>query len=297
MSIAATAISAGAALLGSGAQMVSTGKLNKKNRQWQEDMWQKTNEYNSPAMQMQRYKDAGLNPHLIYGQGNNGNASMASAPNQEQVDYQKGSAQFGDAIMSYVAQRKQQAEIDNLKKASDVMDADIIKKRAETQSTLSSSAKTDLEVKQASELWQTTKETAEANLTNKNIESEKLRTDIQNTLKDMQVKDKTMHVSDAQIQQISQNIQESANRIKLMKIDGDNKAIELEINKAKKKMWDKGVNPESSAGQRVLKELYEASGLSSIIQGHKNWRDTRVDYFKQGDKPLVDYFKIAPWKQ
>lgn len=62
-------------------------------------------------------------------------------------------------------------------------------------------------------------------------------------------------------------------------------------------MWDKGVNPESSAGQRVLKELYEASGLSSIIQGHKNWRDTRVDYFKQGDKPLVDYFKIAPWKQ
>lgn len=91
-------------------------------------MWQKTNEYNSPAMQMQRYKDAGLNPHLIYGQGNNGNASMASAPNQEQVDYQKGSAQFGDAIMSYVAQRKQQAEIDNLKKASDVMDADIIKK-------------------------------------------------------------------------------------------------------------------------------------------------------------------------
>lgn len=51
----------------------------------------------------------------------------------------------------------------------------------------------------------------------------------------MQVKDKTMHVSDAQIQQISQNIQESANRIKLMKIDGDNKAIELEINKAKKR--------------------------------------------------------------
>lgn len=32
-------------------------------------------EYNSPANQMQRYKEAGLNPHLIYGQGTPGNQS------------------------------------------------------------------------------------------------------------------------------------------------------------------------------------------------------------------------------
>lgn len=31
--------------------------------------------YNSPAMQMQRFKAAGLNPNLIYGQGNPGNTS------------------------------------------------------------------------------------------------------------------------------------------------------------------------------------------------------------------------------
>lgn len=34
------------------------------------DMWNLTNEYNSPAAQMQRYQDAGLNPNLIYGQQN-----------------------------------------------------------------------------------------------------------------------------------------------------------------------------------------------------------------------------------
>lgn len=41
------------------------------------DLWNKTNEYNSPAMQMARYKEAGLNPALIYG---NGSSSAGNAP-------------------------------------------------------------------------------------------------------------------------------------------------------------------------------------------------------------------------
>jgi hypothetical protein len=32
--------------------------------------WNRQNQYNSPAAQMQRYKEAGLSPHLIYGQTN-----------------------------------------------------------------------------------------------------------------------------------------------------------------------------------------------------------------------------------
>lgn len=38
-------------------------------------MWNMQNDYNSPVNQMQRYKEAGLNPFLIYSQGNPGNAS------------------------------------------------------------------------------------------------------------------------------------------------------------------------------------------------------------------------------
>ena len=33
-------------------------------------LWDLTNQYNSPAAQMARYQDAGLNPNLIYGQSN-----------------------------------------------------------------------------------------------------------------------------------------------------------------------------------------------------------------------------------
>lgn len=39
--------------------------------------WDEQNEYNLPANQMQRFKDAGLNPNLVYSQGTAGNAESA----------------------------------------------------------------------------------------------------------------------------------------------------------------------------------------------------------------------------
>lgn len=41
------------------------------------ELWHLNNQYNSPASQMQRYQDAGLNPNLIYGQSNTANAASA----------------------------------------------------------------------------------------------------------------------------------------------------------------------------------------------------------------------------
>lgn len=55
-----------------------------------EGFWNLQNEYNTPKKQMQRYIDAGLNPNLIYGQINNGNASAVQAfqmPPQERKQY------------------------------------------------------------------------------------------------------------------------------------------------------------------------------------------------------------------
>lgn len=50
-------------------------------------MWNKANAYNSPLQQMMRFKAAGLNPNLIYGQMNNGAAapsmSASSAPHSD----------------------------------------------------------------------------------------------------------------------------------------------------------------------------------------------------------------------
>ncbi len=57
-------------LLGGAFSAISTAIANKKNYERQMDMYRENREYNSPAAQMQRFKDAGLNPNLIYGQSN-----------------------------------------------------------------------------------------------------------------------------------------------------------------------------------------------------------------------------------
>lgn len=47
----------------------------------EKEMWNMQNFYNSPAEQMKRYADAGLNPNLIYGQGTSGNATSSPSYN------------------------------------------------------------------------------------------------------------------------------------------------------------------------------------------------------------------------
>ena len=51
-------------------------------QQWIEQMYEKNNSYNSPAAQMKRLKDAGLNPDLMYSRGDVGNATAPEAPAQ-----------------------------------------------------------------------------------------------------------------------------------------------------------------------------------------------------------------------
>lgn len=66
--------------------------------QRQMEMWGIQNAYNSPASQMQRFLDAGLNPHLIYGQGNAGNSSSTPQYNPASQDYRYQPMQIAPAI-------------------------------------------------------------------------------------------------------------------------------------------------------------------------------------------------------
>lgn len=68
--------------------------------QRQLEMWNRQNLYNSPEAQMARFKAAGLNPHLIYQQGNAGNS--ANIPNYQppKVAYQYEAPRYGAAINS-----------------------------------------------------------------------------------------------------------------------------------------------------------------------------------------------------
>lgn len=64
------------------------------------EQWNAQNLYNTPQAQMQRFQEAGLNPHLIYGQGSSG---LASSPPQYQpanMQYRYEAPTYGAGIQS-----------------------------------------------------------------------------------------------------------------------------------------------------------------------------------------------------
>lgn len=87
------AISVGASALGNIFNVGSQRRENRKQRDFTREMyqtqkqdnidfWRMQNEYNTPAAQMERYMDAGLNPHLAYTQANT--AAPISSPQPTQ---------------------------------------------------------------------------------------------------------------------------------------------------------------------------------------------------------------------
>lgn len=62
-------------LLGAGKQQSANMDLARYQNDFNYRMWQENNAYNTPSAQMQRFRDAGLNPALMYGQGNPGSSS------------------------------------------------------------------------------------------------------------------------------------------------------------------------------------------------------------------------------
>lgn len=99
-------------------------KLQREQQNWNLQQWNRQNEYNHPLQQMSRLKEAGLNPHLIYGSNAGGAAGTAEevkgyTPAQIQ-NVTKGMNTFGQ-MMNF---RQIDARINNLESNTKVQDAD-----------------------------------------------------------------------------------------------------------------------------------------------------------------------------
>ena len=85
-----SAIGGSFGIIGNALNFAYQTNLAHQQNQYNLNMWKLQNEYNSPANQMRRYEEAGLNPALMYGQVTPGNASAApqqvtpNAPNISQ---------------------------------------------------------------------------------------------------------------------------------------------------------------------------------------------------------------------
>lgn len=97
------------------------------------EQWYRQNEYNSPAAQMERYKAAGLNPNLIYGNGASSAGNAASSPQYQAphldayTDFSRNAAALSgimDQALKVAQIHKTAQETDNLKQYQKNMQAD-----------------------------------------------------------------------------------------------------------------------------------------------------------------------------
>lgn len=118
-----------------------------------EDWWRQ-NEYNLPSAQMQRLKDAGLNPNLVYGHG--ADATATSLPNQAQTHAVRGNVPRFDSLnvlgdyLSVLRMQKDlelaDAQINNIN-----ADADLKRRNTDLTTIKTSDLQFDLRIKSLSE--------------------------------------------------------------------------------------------------------------------------------------------------
>ena len=118
-----------------------------RQRQWDLDDWARNNAYNSPEQQMNRLRQAGLNPHLVYGKGADNTANMVrggatQGPQKQEaphIDFKATSA-----LMAYQQMKQSQAVTDNLAQQNALIAADTSLRQTQEEQVRSQKAGQDL---------------------------------------------------------------------------------------------------------------------------------------------------------
>lgn len=99
-------------------------------RNWQEDMWNKENAYNTASAQRQRLEEAGLNPYLMMNGGSAGaagsvgaGASASSSGNAQIHPFQADYSGISQAVGSVFQSQVQQAQVSQLQGQKNLADA------------------------------------------------------------------------------------------------------------------------------------------------------------------------------
>lgn len=290
----------GAAALGAGANSFGQARLNKKNRQWSEKMynkqyndnlafWAMQNQYNSPQAQMQRFQEAGLNPNLIYGQGNSGNAGAVQTPDIQGTDQRNpewGAAFTGAAggINAFYDNRIKQATTNNLEEQNNVIIQEGLLKEAQILNTIASTDATKFDLSQRQRLADISAEAAAENLrkTKTDIDialNRDAREALKNTsdLAEAAERMMSMQAGRAKTAQEITNLKaqhaQVREQIKLMRQDGTLKRLEIQLR-------EDGINPNDPMYMRIMGQALD--GLLKNPAG-----------FEQKLKALIS--KLTPW--
>lgn len=283
----AAAIGAAATILGNTGTAYAQGKQNRKTRKWNEKMhalvreeslsdWAMQNEYNSPRAQMERYRDAGLNPNLIYGQSNEAPAVRSSdvqSWNPRSPDFKVDAPQM---LSSFMDARLKEATMDNLTTQNTVLAQEAILKAAQTANLGTQTAKSQFDLQLATELKATTLEAAQANLnkitTETSISLQKNERDAAlNATSISEAAERILSIrqSRAKTAEEIENVKAERTRIhaaiKNMEKDTELKALDINLKKD-------GLQPSDNLVWRILGQLFDVKDLKNIPSPTDWWK-------------------------
>ena len=227
-------------------------RQNELDRQFQLDMWNRTNDYNSPIKQMERLKAGGLNPNLVYGNGATTTANnitpMASkplpAPNTGQV-LQSGIMQIADLEQKRMQNDLVASQIFNNGLMSEKITQDTNKSVANANESLFKSRNLELENQMNQFEFGKQKELRQVSIDGQ-IQLAK-KTLLQN--KEAEI---NMLTLDKRNQQI---LLESYSRLKLMDSQLSNQQLDNAIKTEIKKLRQKGLNESDNVLLRIFSDL------------------------------------------
>lgn len=286
------AIGAAANLLGQGVSALSQNKVNRDSQKFSEMMygrqradaladWNMQNDYNSPQKQMERFRSAGLNPNLIYGQMNEGATVRSSSPPQWSPRANNWSGDFvGSALAQFLDARLKGAQTDNVKAATDVAKQDALLRTVQIANTTAQTSKTEQDtatgrfnLDMANNLKAVTLESAEQNLRNLMSSGEKIQADTKFTL------DSNERAAAANAQSLQKGAEEILNlRLSRAKTDDERALLKAQLQSVRAdtgikqqdlELRKKGIFPGDPGWWRALMRVLDMGGK---IQESPTWK-------------------------
>ena len=170
-------------------QNAGNSNRQKKQNRFNYEMWRQTNEYNSPVQQRKRLKEAGLNPHLVYGGSPSqvaGKADMLRGEPPQPFVFDNPA----NSISKFANFKQQEAQTDNLRSQNTVILQEAALKAAQTAKTGMDTAKTSFDYSLAKKLEKNSLQAADANV--RKMEQQVLGEELNNRFKSESMKDRVL---------------------------------------------------------------------------------------------------------
>jgi hypothetical protein len=232
--------------------------------------WKMQNEYNSPQMQMQRFKEAGLNPNLIYKQTNEAAPVRSTNFDTPKLNVPTPDLSMIGSVMNQSADTKvKEAQANNLTKQNTVIEQDALLRQAQVAGEIArTTANTDAN-RRANELQTFSLQAAEQNLRKTDVDISKTKLDMllgfRSDWRQTVANSKSLEEANARITSMAiQNAKTSAERKNIiqftenLKKEGILKQLDIDLRRL-------GIMPSDNIAARLLGRAW--NGISKDSTG------------------------------